>query len=633
MLISFLLLCTSPSSVQLAHAGGVCGASLCGGSGPAGSPIVSASGVTPVAATVGVPVTLTSTLTNSGGTSIMGTHYYGGTPVTINSYTNDFVVTSNPVWQTTTNPAVVPPHVPETVSGCTAVIDPTTGSFTGWSGCIYSYATAGSYTDIGTTPGTDIQPSSSVTTTHSYTFTTPGTYYVDVIPDSTGQITIPPLYLGLYSTYYPQMANGAMPTGGWTAITVTNPTSANLHPTGLSPVPAIGGVATTFIGTIQNSGAVVAAPFTSALYICQVGDTTCENAGTAAAKSIEGLSIGSSWKDKLFAFLGISIARAASSPITLGPTGINAKSSGTQNAQTTYTFPAGGGSYEYLLCADNQGTVPVTDKTTLCNSWTSLKVNPVLSATCTTNQNPAITNQSMTWSSSPTGGATPYTYTWGGSVVGSTQNVTMSYSSAGTYTGQVTVHSSDGQSFTANCSPGTGGNPLSVASCQPAFSASPTTVNLGQTTSLIWSEPTACGVSSCTLSDGFTAGLSGSHTVTPPAPSSGTTDPYSVMCGVASNTTNATVTVNVPTVTLSASAQRIASGGTVNLTWNGQNVTSCSITRNGVAWGPGNATSGTNIPDATPITTQTTYVASCTAASSPSPAQATVNVIPQYSNF
>ncbi len=282
---------------------------------------------------------------------------------------------------------------------------------------------------------------------------------------------------------------------------------------------------------------------------------------------------------------------------------------------------------------------------TSVNSCVGTPVPPLTAACSVSPTSNVATNQSVTWSSTPTGGTAPYTYTWGGSVVGSTQNVTMSYPSTGSYTGQVTVKSSDGQTVTANCSPGGAGNPLVVTSCAPTFSPSATTVVQGQTVTFTWASPASCNLS-CSGA-GFTAtggtGNGTSPAVTPTAPSS----TYSLMCSGQPNQ-NATVNVTVPSVTLTATPVRVTAPtapNTVSLTWTSSLLTDpsnkCTVTGNGNggSWGVNEpSTSPSPLVDPTPIKTQTTYTITCTTGTASSKGKtvsstATVNVVPQFSNF
>ncbi len=141
------------------------------------------------------------------------------------------------------------------------------------------------------------------------------------------------------------------------------------------------------------------------------------------------------------------------------------------------------------------------------------------------------------------------------------------------------------------------------------FSANPSTISTGQSSTLTWS---STGATSCTASGGFSTGgaTSGSVSVSPLI-----TSTYSVTCsgpGGTSVPANATVTVTVPDLTITATPNRVLVGGAITVTWSATNVNSCTITRNAASWKSVTAVaskvSGSS-PDT--ITGQTVYVLSC----------------------
>lgn len=174
------------------------------------------------------------------------------------------------------------------------------------------------------------------------------------------------------------------------------------------------------------------------------------------------------------------------------------------------------------------------------------------------------------------------------------------------------------------------------------LSASPNTIDSGQSSTLTWSSTNSA---SCTAAGGFSTGnaTSGSVSVGPLT----TTQNYQISCtgpGGSANSNIATVTVRVPTVTISAAPDRVASGGgggggTTTISWSATNVNACTITRNGVTWqsltpDASRALSG-SAPDT--VTAQTTYAISCTNNASATAVAATatkiVNVVPSFSEF
>ena len=144
------------------------------------------------------------------------------------------------------------------------------------------------------------------------------------------------------------------------------------------------------------------------------------------------------------------------------------------------------------------------------------------------------------------------------------------------------------------------------------LSASPDTIDNGQSSTLTWSSTSA---TSCTAAGGFSTGgaTSGSVSVGPLS----STQNYQISCtgtGGSVNSNVATVTVLTPTVTISAVPNRVVRGGTTTVSWNATNVNSCGITRNGTTWqtltADGSRTVAGSAPDT--ITSQTTYIITCT---------------------
>jgi hypothetical protein len=83
-----------------------------------------------------------------------------------------------------------------------------------------------------------------------------------------------------------------------------------------------------------------------------------------------------------------------------------------------------------------------------------------------------------------------------------------------------------------------------------------------------------------------------------------------------------------PTVTLTASSASVTSGGTVSLTWNAQNATSCtaSASPSNSAWSGSEATGSGGPVTTSAITATTTFTLSCTGAGGTASGTATVNV-------
>jgi hypothetical protein len=143
-----------------------------------------------------------------------------------------------------------------------------------------------------------------------------------------------------------------------------------------------------------------------------------------------------------------------------------------------------------------------------------------------------------------------------------------------------------------------------------AISAAPTTITLGQTSTLTWSTTNA---TSCTASGAWSGAQATSGTVgeTPTATGIST---YALTCNGAggSATASATLTVNAaaPTVTLSINPTSITLGQSATLTWSSTNATSCTASG---AWSGTQATSGTLTVTPTAAGTES-YTLSCSGA-------------------
>ncbi|MDR3546789.1 MAG: hypothetical protein P4M11_00700 [Candidatus Pacebacteria bacterium] len=374
--------------------------------------------------------------------------------------------------------------------------------------------------------------------------------------------------------------------GSATDTATVSITGADLTAGSISPTTASVGVATTLSSTVSNTGTVASASFPN---IFEINDssTVVQTSNTAA------LSAGNS------------------SPIS-----------------ASYTFPSAG-TYQVRACANtNSSWTNVATESNYgnnCGAWQTVTVY-ALTASCSVSPTTAYVNQSVTWTATASNGSGGYSYVWGGSVSGTSATEQTTYASAGSYSGQVQV-TSNGQTVTAICSPGGTSNPVTIQSCTPTLTANPSTISTGQTSTLTWSEPSACATS-CVFSDGHSAGLSGNYTVTPPTPSSGNTDTYAVTCGAPANTAQTTITVNSPSATIVAAPNRVPVGGSTTVTWSSTNTNTCSVTRNGQAWALGTGTSGTATDT---ISTQTVYALTCDTTSAAT--TAVVNVVPSFQEF
>ena len=169
------------------------------------------------------------------------------------------------------------------------------------------------------------------------------------------------------------------------------------------------------------------------------------------------------------------------------------------------------------------------------------------------------------------------------------------------------------------------------------LSANPSTIDSGQSSTLTWSSTYA---TSCTAAGGFSTGGATSGSASTGVLTS--TQNYQVSCtgpDGSANSNIATVTVRIPTVSIGAAPDRVASGAATTISWSATNVNSCTITRNVTAWltliaDASRALSGSTTDT---VTTQTTYVISCTNNASATATAATatkvVNIVSDFEEF
>lgn len=230
------------------------------------------------------------------------------------------------------------------------------------------------------------------------------------------------------------------------------------------------------------------------------------------------------------------------------------------------------------------------------------------------------TTSTLTWSSTDATACTASGNWTGSRATSGTVSVTPATTGTATYTLSCT-----GSGGTADAAA-----TVTVSAPPPTVTASaaPTTIILGDTSTISWSTTNA---SSCTASGAWTGAraTTGNQVVTPTA--SGSLD-YTLRCtgdgGTASAT--ATVTVNappllpVPTVTLSAAPTTVTLGSAATLTWSSSDATSCTASGD---WTGERSSSGTL--SVTPAVTGTVrYTLSCTGGGGTASATATVTVNP-----
>jgi hypothetical protein len=274
----------------------------------------------------------------------------------------------------------------------------------------------------------------------------------------------------------------------------------------------------------------------------------------------------------------------------------------TANQTFTLTCTNTGGSTAAIAAVTVTGTAPDTSAPTAPSNLAGTAAGQ--------------TQIDLTWSASTDNvGVTGYRVYRNGTQVGMLTSTT--YSDNGLTAGtsySYTVNAVDAASNVSGPS-----NTVSVATQAPpaptlTFSASPTSITIGQSSTLTWSSTNA---TSCT-GNGFTPGnTSGTQLVSPTVSTT-----YSVTCSGAGGalTMSATVTVSAvptPTVSLSASPTSITAGQSSTLTWSSTNATSCTASN---GWTGSKAIGNSEV--VTPTAT-TTYTLTCTGAGGTSAPQST----------
>jgi hypothetical protein len=273
------------------------------------------------------------------------------------------------------------------------------------------------------------------------------------------------------------------------------------------------------------------------------------------------------------------------------------------------------------------------------SGWATLTLtNPTVTVSCTGTPGSGTVNDTYSWSASnATGGnGGPYTYTWSGTGLDgkSGQTTTSNYISGGNYTGSVTATDSVGNSSAATActvaAGGCSGGCVSVESVPTVgLTATPDTINPGQSSSLSWS---ATHATSCQFTDeGSARGTSGTRVVSPSA-----TATYGITCNGpgGSATAYADVTVIQPAAYITATPVRVAASGSTQLSWSATHVNSCSISgTDGYNWSSGAVANVATTSATRTINAQTKYTLTCTTLSSPVTSSVTVNVLPNFTEF
>jgi hypothetical protein len=331
-------------------------------------------------------------------------------------------------------------------------------------------------------------------------------------------------------------------------LTVATPLAADITPTGLTPTTVIAQQASVFTASMFNGGNAPTPSFSSTVYVCQTGDTACQNSILAVNTTQ------SRWGGVLSYFYKVAHA-AASVNLIFSRLTVAAGATGTQTSSYTFASP---GTYQMRLCGDlPNNEVAESNENNNCGSWQVLTVcpsgntvdgsgncvPPVPGApTCSLTATPSNSVPStLAWSST---GATTCSGSGGGFATGNATTGSVSVGSPGTYVLNCTGAG-------GSCSTATdvsGGTCSGVAAV--TITAAPNRVRAGQPSTIAWTATNVPGASpSCTISG------PGMATQTIPAgtsptcaiPNSSATPTingqsvYTITCGGVSKT----VTVNV----------------------------------------------------------------------------------------
>ena len=296
----------------------------------------------------------------------------------------------------------------------TCSVNPTTismGGSTSWTA--YPAGGTAPYTYSWSTPsGT---PTSGTTNPLSVSYASSGTYAASVtVTDSLGAST------GAVACTNNADANGGTSDGP--TVTVTAPDiTATSTPTGNANVTVNG--AGTYTGTVGNIGTASASSVPNVLDVLNSTGTThlaYFSAGTAGTIGVNG-----------------SVAVSGTVPAN------------------TYPFNTAG-TYRVRFCGNmnTSGVNVITEGTgqygNNCGPTFTVTVSNALTATCSVNPTTITSGGSTSWTAYPAGGTAPYTYAWtttgGAPSSGTTNPLSVSYSSTGTYSGSVTVTDSLGAS-------------------------------------------------------------------------------------------------------------------------------------------------------------------------------------------
>ncbi len=275
---------------------------------------------------------------------------------------------------------------------------------------------------------------------------------------------------------------------------------------------------------------------------------------------------------------------------------------------STTTGPIDASSTYILSCTGSGGTASQSATVSVSSAA------PIVKFTASPSTVASGASSTLTWSSSNATACTG-SGAWSGSKATSGSQSTGALKAGATY--RLTCTGSGGTA--------TQSATVSVTAAAPSvtFTANPATVKSGATSMLTW---TSTDDSSCTASGGWSGSqpTSGSKATA----SMTATTRFILTCtgagGSATQSATITVAATAPSISLSASPSRVASGGKSTLAWSSSNATSCTAAS---GWSGTLATSGTRVTGA--ISAATTYTVSCTGAGGTATQSVTVGVASQ----
>lgn len=296
----------------------------------------------------------------------------------------------------------------------------------------------------------------------------------------------------------------------------------------------------------------------------------------------------------------------------------------------------------YRACADksssgNGGIINESSEANNCGPWQRVDIlaTPALSVSCSALPPSGTTGQNITWTASASGGTGNYLYTWTGSAplsgTGNPKSVT--YTTPGTKTASVTVTSGAQTTGPVSCTSGGGGN--------PAGGGTVTITNAAPVATLTCSPASCTGITG-TVQLHYACQNSTSATLTQfgslsPVSSGNRTailaGPYQLACTGPGGTAqaNRTVSFTTPTSYITATPDRVNVGGSTSVSWSANQVTSCTVSANGVTIAsPAGPVVATTTVSRT-VAGQTTFAIACD--SNATTDSVIVNVVPKVEEF